>query len=214
MVGSVSIVNQSFSTPMLKVGNTLQANYSFSDPDTDAESGTRFQWLRGAIPINGAMASTYIVEGPDINAGLTVRVTPATNPANTDPAEGTPVTSPVVDVVKDVPLNFVASSITYSNWTVAFDFCASTGGRMATITELEKVYLDSTRAPFITPNDDICDFFGWPIRSKCGGSDVGYTWSGTQGSPQPPSHYSINFQTGEIRDSDDIAYYSRGVCVY
>ena len=66
--------------------------YSFYDADGDVESDTAFQWLRNGVAVRGAMASTYTAQSADAKQTLSVRVTPKTDPAITDPASGAAVT--------------------------------------------------------------------------------------------------------------------------
>ena len=65
------------------VGETLTANYSYTDPDSDPEGATTFQWYvaaddagTGLTPIPGAIGSTYEVTPVEEGAYVRVEVTP------------------------------------------------------------------------------------------------------------------------------------------
>jgi hypothetical protein len=65
------------------VGHTLTGNYTYSDADGDAESGTLFRWYRatnaggtGKTEIAGATASTYTLAAEDEGSYIFFEVTP------------------------------------------------------------------------------------------------------------------------------------------
>ncbi len=67
----------------LIVGETLTANYTYSDDEGDPEGASIFQWYRaidaagtGATAIPGATASTYTLQAADTAQFLAVEVTP------------------------------------------------------------------------------------------------------------------------------------------
>ncbi|MCH9659375.1 MAG: hypothetical protein K0U54_00540 [Bacteroidetes bacterium] len=79
------------------VGETLSANYTYSDTEGDAEGTTTFQWYRandalgtGAIAIPGATASTYTLIAADATNFIAIEVTPV---ASTGTLLGSPVVS-------------------------------------------------------------------------------------------------------------------------
>jgi hypothetical protein len=92
------------------VGQTLTGHYTYSDPDSDPEGVSIFQWLRNASPIGGATAITYTLVTADAGTNISFRVTPVSTVA---PTTGSTVTSlPVsVSAAAGAP---VASSVTIS----------------------------------------------------------------------------------------------------
>ncbi len=65
------------------IGDTLTADYTYSDPESDLESGTTFQWYvaadevgTGLTPIAGATYNTYVVTPAEEGAYIRVEVTP------------------------------------------------------------------------------------------------------------------------------------------
>ena len=65
------------------VGETLTADYSYSDPDSDPEGSTTFQWYvaaddagTGLTPIPDATSQTYVVTPADEGVFVSVEVTP------------------------------------------------------------------------------------------------------------------------------------------
>ncbi len=65
------------------IGETLTANYSYNDPDSDPEGSTTFQWYvaaddagTGLTPVAGATNSTYTVTDFEEGAFIRVEVTP------------------------------------------------------------------------------------------------------------------------------------------
>ena len=59
-------------TGTLQVGQTLTGAYTYADDDSDAESGTTFQWYQwdgtsplNLVPISGASSQTYVLTALD-----------------------------------------------------------------------------------------------------------------------------------------------------
>ncbi len=87
-------------TGTLGVGETLTADYTYSDPDSDPEGTTTFQWYVAAddvgtelTPIPGATLSTYMVTPIEEGAFIRVTVTP-----NDGTQDGSPSTSGYVQI--------------------------------------------------------------------------------------------------------------------
>jgi len=58
------------------IGDVLNASYSFSDVDGDAEGASQYQWFRGTTAITGATALTYTTVTADANQTLVFQVIP------------------------------------------------------------------------------------------------------------------------------------------
>lgn len=70
-------------TGTLEVGQTLTGSYSYTDVDTDPESGTTFQWYRSdnaaglnKAAITSANSQTYVLAAADENKYISFEVTP------------------------------------------------------------------------------------------------------------------------------------------
>lgn len=200
----------SFSAPsaidgLIKKSEVATSSYTFSDADGDAESGTSFQWLRAGADIASATASTYTTVQDDVNANLTVKITPQTDPALTDPASGDPVTSAARHVVFMDATKWSTPTTVQRNWSQASSYCTSLGGgyRLPTKDELVALYIDATRAAAVYPNEgyvgntDMCDLYNWPMSNKCGGgNDVSWLsyWSST--ADTPGRHFNVGMDFG------------------
>ncbi|HEY9007156.1 MAG TPA: PKD-like domain-containing protein [Ohtaekwangia sp.] len=75
-----------FMTGVMKNGHTLTINYTYSDADGDAESGTTFQWYRyddefgsNPQPIAAATGTTYILTAADVGKHIGCIITPRDN---------------------------------------------------------------------------------------------------------------------------------------
>ncbi len=84
-----------------KVGNTLTANFTYSDKENDPKGSHKYQWLRNGSAIGGATSKTYKLTDADAEKNITFKVTPVSTKA---PTTGVAVTSGAVTVAKkDVP---------------------------------------------------------------------------------------------------------------
>jgi hypothetical protein len=74
-------------------GSNLTGEYTFFDPNGDAEGASTFAWLRDGAAIAGATGKVYALIGGDEGHQIAFRVTPV---AATAPTTGAAVTSPPV----------------------------------------------------------------------------------------------------------------------
>lgn len=84
------------------VGDTLLGTYAFNDQDTDEEQGSVLRWLNNS-DIELARGDRYLLTDAERGKQLRFAVTPATNPAVTDPHEGVEVSSSLSAVVQGRP---------------------------------------------------------------------------------------------------------------
>ncbi len=91
------------------IGEQLTGSYSYSDPQSDAESGTTFRWLRaddasgtGKAAIDGATTTTYTVIAADAGKYLIFEVTAS---------DGTKIGDPTESVAAQVQLPLSIQSI-------------------------------------------------------------------------------------------------------
>ncbi|MFB2862503.1 Ig-like domain-containing protein [Aeromonas sp. MdU4] len=84
------------------VGDTLLGTYTFNDHDTDEEQGSVLRWLNNS-DIELARGERYLLTDAERGKQLRFAVTPATNPAVTDPHEGVEVSSSLSAVVQGRP---------------------------------------------------------------------------------------------------------------
>lgn len=180
VASSVVISNKTQPGVQPKVGNVLQPSYSFSDADGDAQSGSTIQWRRAGVAI--ASGATYTTQAADAHQNLTVQVTPRTSSATTEPAAGTAVMSAAVmvkTVAKDFG-NFLGPNTQSVTWAVANNQCSSLGGRLPTVAELQKLFVDATSSPAFSPNagyitnSEMCSVRSWPLNGQCGGTTTVY----------------------------------------
>ncbi len=93
------------------IGNTLTANYTFSDDEGDLEGSSQFVWLRNDEIIGGAQLANYTLTEQDNSANISVKLTPV---AATGTAQGESITSSALTVLTAVAQNigFARSGIT------------------------------------------------------------------------------------------------------
>lgn len=97
-----------------EVGQSLTGNYTYTDPDGDAEGASQFRWLRnGSIAIPGANARTYTLVQADSGTTIVFEVTPVA-------ATGTLVGNPVRSVA--------TAMVTASNRTPTIAITSPTNG--------------------------------------------------------------------------------------
>jgi len=77
---------------ILGPGDTLTATgFDFSDADNDPQTPTAYEWLADGSAIQAATGPTYILQDGDMGKTITVKATPNTDPASTEPATGAAV---------------------------------------------------------------------------------------------------------------------------
>jgi hypothetical protein len=177
-----------------KVGSDLR-HYSLAptDDDGDAISSSKVQWLADGQPIPGATGSAYKPVQSDIGKVISLRITISTDPARTDPYEGVYYTfglPPVRDGVtpySPTPLYYVSGIA--KPQSDAQTTCENNGHRLATESELKKVYTQSTSSTVVpgAANDEMCSLWGWGLDGACGGGTDVYWSSGSNG---------VNMRTG------------------
>lgn len=101
------------------VGDTLLGTYTFNDLDTDEEQGSVLRWLNNS-DIELARGDRYLLTDAERGKQLRFAVTPATNPAVTDPHEGGEVSSPLSAVVQGRP-DPAKSTFSVDNSTIVAD---------------------------------------------------------------------------------------------
>lgn len=85
-------------------GDTLHVSAKFSDPDGDPESGSKINWYHGdGSVIAGATGKEYEIQAADSGKKIQAGYIPATDPAITDPYEGSEVKSALTDVITGKP---------------------------------------------------------------------------------------------------------------
>lgn len=216
---TVTMQGQAADVPVSMGGNAV-ANYSYSDADGDAEEGTRVQWLKDGVAIPGAVANPYVVPEDGVaKYNLSAEVTPTTDPAITDPAEGMPVQSSnsLLVVASPAAQGLVPPSGTVMNWVDANSYCQGQGARLPTQVELRNLFVQSTRSPAYFPNSgyvvnyDMCTVHGWPLGNMCGAS--GSYWDYWSSTPSDTGrHYGVRMYNGQSLSLLD-TYFGRVVCM-
>jgi hypothetical protein len=97
-------------------GKTLTGSYTYSDAESDAQSGTTFKWYiatdaqgAGETAISGATSSTYVIQAGDLGKFIRLGVTPK---AGTGTTTGNEVKSTFAGPVLEGNLAPVASNVT------------------------------------------------------------------------------------------------------
>lgn len=97
-------------TGTLKEGQTLTGNYSYSDPESNSESGSTFKWYRSdngsglnKAAIASATGKNYVLVAADINKYISFEVTPRDGALNGTAVES-PLRGPITPIVLPVGL--------------------------------------------------------------------------------------------------------------
>lgn len=173
-VALVSIKNQTSPGVPPEVGHVLEVDYSFTDEDGDAESGTILEWRRDSTVISNN--NNYTAQSADVGKSITVQVTPKTNPGYTEPFSGAAVVSAAVGVERGVAS--FTHNVVGRTWAQANSYCGGLGGgaRLPTVAELKKLFVSATSATIADgsqSNNEMCSMHGW-----CGGGmHAGTYWT-------------------------------------
>jgi hypothetical protein len=94
VVATATITGSPATAGVWREGDTLTAEYSITDPDTDAPdmaaSDLTIQWTADGANVGVAGSKTYTIQASDIGKRITYRLVPKTDPSITDPFEGVP----------------------------------------------------------------------------------------------------------------------------
>ena len=150
-------------------GQTLTGNYTYSDANGNAESGTTFRWLSSDTingtytPISGATTKNYTIASADGGKYIKFEVTPKTTVAPTTGTavqssavfvqDTTPPTTPTFSINPITPTNgAVAVTITYASDAAIKTYKIGTGttqnytGPISITTNNTTIYADSADA--------------------------------------------------------------------
>ncbi|WP_157964810.1 cadherin-like domain-containing protein, partial [Algibacillus agarilyticus] len=144
----------------LEEDETLTGTYSYSDVDSDAESGSTFKWYRssdsggtGKAAISGATSSTYVLVSADIGNFISFEVTPVnTNSSGiaTESAINTTAVTAANDAptITSAPATLTVTEDTESNLTLGTAVLADTDNNTITLS------VSNSSGTFSTPIDD------------------------------------------------------------
>jgi Secretion system C-terminal sorting domain len=93
----------------VQVGTTLEATFTYYDPDGDPKGATQFRWFRDGVPVTVGTDSTYLLTVADGGATMGVEVTPVS--ATGYPNTGDPVTYTMSTTVNDPSTKPVANNV-------------------------------------------------------------------------------------------------------
>ena len=108
---------------LVLIGDRLNATYSFSDAEGDAEAQSTYRWLRDGATIPGADQQSYTVTAADVPSSLVFEVTPI---AASGTIQGTPVQSPPFSIVPPPADNATLRSLQIGNLVLLPDFDPTT----------------------------------------------------------------------------------------
>lgn len=180
---------------------------NFTDVDGDNEGGSFYEWL-----IDGAVVGTAATFTPTVAHGgqlLSVRVTPKTQTG--DPDTGAAVTSNTTVVRSAIVDRFSKPATTALNWGAANTYCQNLGGgyQLPTVDELQQLYREMTVATTTGGNYQVCERYGWPLDSRCGGS-TSYYWTSEPNTSG--LHWGVNMNGGIAFGTNDTSN-GRVTCV-
>lgn len=86
------------------VDDVLTVSYTHDDEDGDADDSTAtqgsIQWYSGSTPVGTVGSTTYTIAQGDVGEIITVKITPYTNQATSDPFVGTEIDSAEVSATE------------------------------------------------------------------------------------------------------------------
>jgi hypothetical protein len=169
------------------VDDQMEASYTFSDVDGDAEDSNNgvFQWKADASNIANATTKTFVPTAAQLKKFLTFDATPGTNPLITDPDRAVsavtslPSGGPVLPSRAQLASEFI-NAPTNMRWGDAYMYCANQGERLPTVAELQTLFTTYTRANAVGEDSrgDIVNTYGWTggVRWANTGSDVSHDY--------------------------------------
>jgi hypothetical protein len=178
------------------IGGTLSGASGFADADGDSESGTTYSWSGGGA--SGSAPALVVPLAAGANT-ITLTVTPKSDAAITDPAEGAPQEA-TVDIPPDLG-RFLKPDTTTRTWSEADTYCAAMVpiARLPTPNELQNLFLSATSSTVEGDfNSEMCTVHDWPLLGQCGGSSS-YYWSSTPGGAG--THYYVNLNFGSTSNT-------------
>ena len=200
VANGVSIASTStYAGAQFSGGQTLAGSYSYSHPENVAEKISTFRWYRNNVVIAGATNKTYkLTQDSDVGSTISFGVTPV-SAASTDNTGLEAQSIPTKNITSALAPMFLLDK-TIRNWRGADAACKAQQpiARLPSVTELQNLYLRSTRATSLPQfgNYDMCSIHGWPLEGRCDGasSSYGNYWSSTWSSSG--THFYVSLATG------------------
>lgn len=147
------------------------------DTDGDREGGSIVEW---AVD-NGewVKSETFTPSSTDGGQRIKVRVTPKTSTGIPDEGGAIESSNNVIirsGIIDRFTLHTTKGTLTQGS---AEQYCNNLGLRLPTQQELITAFLEGTSLKSPATNFDMCNYYGWPLTSRCGGSLNAY-WSNTK----------------------------------
>lgn len=190
LVGNKPVAsNVTLSSAAPRAGARVTATWNYKDEDGDKESSSTVKWLIGGteVAVQGGSeqgGSQYTLPGNSGGKSLQVKVIPE-SAAPAFPAVGDVVSSKVVNIIPNIPGNYTQPSTQRMDWEEADQYCKNLFGsyRLPTRAELIALFKTATGSEpkYGVPHYGMCDYHGWPLENKCGGSSNEYWTSNSYG---------------------------------
>jgi hypothetical protein len=164
------LINKSAPGKNPAIDDQIDASYTFSDVDGDAEDSSNgvFQWKADGSDIASATTKAFVPTAAQLKKFLTFDVTPGTNPLITDPDRAVsavtslPSGGPVLPSRAQLASEFIKAP-NNMRWGDAYMYCANQGERLPTVAELQALFTTYTRANAVGEDSrgDIVNTYGW-----------------------------------------------------
>ncbi|EKP0261431.1 hypothetical protein JFQ93_002727 [Aeromonas sobria] len=193
-----------------EAGGLVTVKWSYTDEDSDKESGSTVEWLIGGKAVAGQSGSEYTLPKDSSGKSLQVRVTPR-SAAPAYPAVGDVASSAMVTILKaSISIDdFIKPETRSLKWADASRHCESMNARLPLAQELRDLYTKTTSGISSPKNSAMCDIHGWPLDRQCGGSRDWY-WTSEDSSG---SNKNVAFMHNGTQSYYDANLNSQVACI-
>ncbi|EMN1412632.1 hypothetical protein ROS59_004714, partial [Enterobacter cloacae] len=206
-VSNVTIKNKSAENLNPAQGDVLEATYTYTDPDGIPEDTNQsaYRWLADGTAAGETVGDNTFVPGSSVlNKFLQVQITAAESaPSDPDKAamvESSQTNAPVLLSRTEFNSLYHFSSGANMRWGDAYMYCANRNERLMSLSELQDLYINYTRAtsaPAAESNSDLNQTYGVGLSTVA--------WS-TQGNDATHSYAYIQSNGGTASNVNENTY--------
>ncbi|HHA2072112.1 TPA: hypothetical protein ACOEAL_004511, partial [Enterobacter ludwigii] len=204
-VSNVTIKNKSAENLNPAQGDTLEATYTYTDPDGIPEDTNQsaYRWLADGTAAGEAVGDNTFVPGSSVlNKFLQVQITAAESaPSDPDKAamvESSQTNAPVLPSRTEFNSLYHFSSGANMRWGDAYMYCANRNERLMSLSELQDLYINYTRAtsaPAAENNSDLNQTYGVGLSTvawSTQGGDTNHSYAYIQSNGSTASNLNSN----------------------
>ena len=204
-VSNVTIKNKSAENLNPAQGDTLEATYTYTDPDGIPEDTNQsaYRWLADGTAAGEAVGDNTFVPGSSVlNKFLQVQITAAESaPSDPDKAamvESSQTNAPVLPSRTEFNSLYHFSTEANMRWGDAYMYCANRNERLMSLSELQDLYINYTRAtsaPAAENNSDLNQTYGVGLSTvawSTQGGDTNHSYAYIQSNGGTASNLNSN----------------------